>query len=626
MDTPANIILFFSCLLDPGKRGLALPNGALSWYTSPPASFGLTSPFLSSHQPLCSAHMLLMKIQQIFDTTAALVLFSSATSIVRDDILYHPGLPSKFANDVPFKCTDPPFRSFTPTEVSTSISDTTALHLDKSTEWQANVKPHTLDADRQFPLLCTPYYGFVSELALDTTVALLNLANFLIACCYTPAGTPHDLYNIGDSPPSPYELLALFSYLPSDLPTGKVDVFPGTGVFICDPSSIPSPTLPTEMCWLYRSSAIPPRPTTHFPSLTTTLTPGSGQFCTPIFQDHAPNQPQRKGIPLGPHVCVHLNPGRLPPPFLDRSEKLALLHVDSGGPGARQYWHSFCPDGPQVPLAAITPATHPLPTAFSNVLLACEGWTEVTDLFPDPQRTCPSSDDTYLSLWCPDDSPLPSPDHSITICNQHPESDYPAHGASFVSVDWHHERLMVAGFGNVPTPISLIAHTSLGSFPISTPSGLAFSMTVKPTSLPSRILQLLHILSMLANLALALQPGASLHTLSLRIPWRSSSKSLLPLQFSLKALVRGVPSPLWLASLQWTIPAIPTPAAHRYSYHLAVLPCTLPLFPHLWMRTHFITLKMLKNIMPTLTKSVPTCPHGLPTSNLLRKQSLPMVS
>ena len=33
--------------------------------------------------------------------------------------------------------------------------------------------------------------------------------------------------------------------------------------------------------------------------------------------------------------------------------------------------------------------------------------------------------------------PLPSPDHSITICNQRPESAYPAHGASFVPVDWH---------------------------------------------------------------------------------------------------------------------------------------------------------------------------------------------
>ena len=80
------------------------------------------------------------------------------------------------------------------------------------------------------------------------------------------------------------------------------------------------------------------------------------------------------------------------------------------------------------------------------------------------------------------------------------------------------ERLMVAGFGNVPTPISLIAHTSLGFFPISTPYGLVFSMTVKPTSPPSRISQQLHILIMLANLALELQPGASLHTLSLRIP------------------------------------------------------------------------------------------------------------
>ncbi len=63
---------------------------------------------------------------------------------------------------------------------------------------RANIKPHTLDADRQFPLLCTPYYGFVSEVGLDTTVALLNLANFLMACCYTPTGTTHDRHNIGE--------------------------------------------------------------------------------------------------------------------------------------------------------------------------------------------------------------------------------------------------------------------------------------------------------------------------------------------------------------------------------------------------------------------------------------------
>ena len=398
----------------------------------PDLSFLVVSPSI-----MLGAHASHKELQQIFDTPPALVLFSSANSIVRDDVLYHPGLPSKFADNPPFDCTDPPFRSFTPTEVATSIADTTNLHLDKSAAWRANIKPHTLEADRQFPLLCTPYYGFVSELSLDTTVALLNIANFLMACCYTPTGTPDDLHNIGDSPPRCQELLALFSCLPSELPTGKIDVYPGTGVFICDPASVPCPTRPTEMCWLYRSSSTPPRPTTHFCSLISTLTPNSSQFCTPLFQDHAPNQPQRTGIPLGEHVCVHLNSGRLPPPFFDRSEKLALLRVDSGGPGSMQYWHSFCPDGPQVPLATVTPATHPLPTAFSSVLLSCEGWAEEDDLFPDPQPTCPSSDDTYLSMWCPDDSPLPSPDHSITICNRHPDSAYPAHGASFVPVDWH---------------------------------------------------------------------------------------------------------------------------------------------------------------------------------------------
>ncbi len=115
-----------------------------------------------------------------------------------------------------------------------------------------------------------------------------------------------------------------------------------------------------------------------------TLTPGSGQYCTPLFQNHAPYQPQRKGIPLGEHVCIHQNPGRLPPPFLDRSERLTLLRVDSGGPGAMQYWHSFCPDGPQLSLHTVTPATHPLPSAFSSVLLCCEGWAEEDDLFPNP--------------------------------------------------------------------------------------------------------------------------------------------------------------------------------------------------------------------------------------------------
>ena len=52
----------------PTGPGQAWTGPAPSWYTSLPAPFGLTSPFLSSHQPLCSAHTLLMKSSSIFLT------------------------------------------------------------------------------------------------------------------------------------------------------------------------------------------------------------------------------------------------------------------------------------------------------------------------------------------------------------------------------------------------------------------------------------------------------------------------------------------------------------------------------------------------------------------------------
>ena len=106
MATPANIILLFSCPLDPGKLGLGLPNGAPSWYTSLPASFGLTFPFLSSHQPLCSAHTLLMKSSSIFLTLQRPwcssprlpLLFVTTFSTIQ---VYLPSLPTMFPLNAP---------------------------------------------------------------------------------------------------------------------------------------------------------------------------------------------------------------------------------------------------------------------------------------------------------------------------------------------------------------------------------------------------------------------------------------------------------------------------------------------------------------------------------------------
>ena len=203
---------------------------------------------------LLGAHASCEELKEIFLTAAPLILFSSATSLLRDDILYHPGVTSKFAHEPPFTCTDPPFCHFTPDEVATTITDTLNRHLAESATWRERIQPNTIEADQHFPLLCTPYYGFIADTNLDTTVALLQLSNFLMACCYTSSGAPHTLHNIDDTPPCPYELLSLFSCLPAALPGGKIEVFPGTGVFIYDPSSVPSPGIPKEMSWFVFNS------------------------------------------------------------------------------------------------------------------------------------------------------------------------------------------------------------------------------------------------------------------------------------------------------------------------------------------------------------------------------------
>ena len=145
----------------------------------------------------------------------------------------------------------------------------------------------------------------------------------------------------------------------------------------------------------------------------------------------------RTGIPLGSHVCVHLNASLLPTPFLGQSESLQYLPVAKGGIGASQYFHSFSTSGKQEPLSTITLDTHPLPFDFTDQLLQYENWPSADNLLIEATQTAPETNDLYLSLWCPEEAAHLSPDHSITVCNQHAGNSFPVHGASFAPTDYH---------------------------------------------------------------------------------------------------------------------------------------------------------------------------------------------
>ena len=122
---------------------------------------------------------------------------------------------------------------------------------------------------------------------------------------------------------------------------------------------------------------------------------------------------------MGSHVCVHLNASLLPTPFLGQSETLSFLPVQKGGLGASQYCHSFSDCGRQEPLSSITSDTHPPPIDFTDQLFQYENWPSADTLLTDANQTAPDTKDFYLSLWCPEDTIHASPDHGITVCNQH---------------------------------------------------------------------------------------------------------------------------------------------------------------------------------------------------------------
>ena len=97
------------------------------------------------------------------------------------------------------------------------------------------------------------------------------------------------------------------------------------------PCSYPTEWDPDIACWLYIPASLPPPPPTVFCTLIATLSPSDPRFATPLFETYSTAPGSRTGIPLGSHVCVHLNASLLPTPFLGQSEPLQY-------PPCRQGW------------------------------------------------------------------------------------------------------------------------------------------------------------------------------------------------------------------------------------------------------------------------------------------------
>ena len=396
-------------------------------------------PFLVCHPRfLLGAHAPLDELREVFSTNCPMVLFSSARDLTRSDVLYHPGKTTKFAHDLPFSCSDPPFTRNPPDLVQNLISSSVNAHAaaaPANRERLERLASPSIEADLHFPLLCTPYYGFVPETEVDLFVEILQLSSFLCSCCFANDG--NDIPHLGDSAPTAAALLSTLSAIPNERSGGSIAAFPGTGVFICDPAPAPQNGDPAIACWLYIPASLPPPPPTVFCTLIATLSPSDPRFATPLFETYSTAPGSRTGIPLGSHVCVHLNASLLPTPFLGQSESLQYLPVARGGIGASQYFHSFSTSGKQEPLSTITLDAHPLPIDFTDQLFQYENWPSADNLLIEATQTAPDSKDFYLSLWCPEEAAHLSPDHSITVCNQHAGNSFPVHGASFAPTDYH---------------------------------------------------------------------------------------------------------------------------------------------------------------------------------------------
>ena len=83
--------------------------------------------------------------------------------------------------------------------------------------------------------------------------------------------------------------------------------------------------------------------------------------------------------------------------------------------------------------------SHHFPPDFLADLFGYEDWGDSYDAhlyFPPPISRAPDSELPTLSVWCPEESADPSPDHSITICNSS-DAPFSCSGPSLCLADWH---------------------------------------------------------------------------------------------------------------------------------------------------------------------------------------------
>ena len=359
------------------------------------------------------------------------VYFSSSEFVARGDIfLYLPDTSPAAHPDKP----PPPFRIIPPNEVIEAFRASRETHQQSCYTWRADLlDSHTIAADQHFPFYCTPYYGYSPPSLHDMHTMILELATFLTSFAFLADGSP--IQALETAPPSPGSLLSPLSSIHSD----HMSVYPGEGVFFLDNCPDPTSGDPMIVTWLASFTRCPPPVPSFFPDMLTCLSPGDRNTMPGLFANTLQLM-EPSPIPLGPCAQLHLTSSLLPPPFFRPTAQLQLSAYPCGGVGSLQYCHHFNPQDDDVSsLTDISWNSHHLPPHFLTDLFGYEDWGDSCDahlFFPPPITRAPDSELPTLSVWCPEDSADPSPDHSITICNSS-DAPFSCSGPSLCLADWH---------------------------------------------------------------------------------------------------------------------------------------------------------------------------------------------
>ena len=395
-------------------------------------------PFLVCHPRFLGAHAPLDELRDVFSTDCPMVLFSSARDLTRSDVLYHPGKTTKFAHDLPFSCSDPPFTRNPPDLVQNLISSSVNAHAaaaPANRERLERLASPSIEADLHFPLFCTPYYGFVPETEVDLFVEILQLSSFLCSCCFANDG--NDIPHLGDSAPTAAALLSTLSAIPNERSGEVVRPSPALGCSFATllvPHRMGTPPLPAGCTFRQASRHLHLQSSALLLPLSLLATRVSLLlFLKPTLlpPDHAPAS-RLAVMFVSTSTLVFCLPHSLGSPSLyntSPSPRVGLGPLNTFTLSPLLASKNPCPPSRSTP--------HPLPFDFTDQLLQYENWPPTDNLLIEATQTAPETHDLYLSLWCPEEAAHLSPDHSITVCNQHAGNSFPVHGASFTPTDYH---------------------------------------------------------------------------------------------------------------------------------------------------------------------------------------------